>query len=345
MARARPEIWLYRLIPWLPQVSIELSRGVAGQSTSWSSAPNRGNRSASPNLPFMRRRFLSLAAVIAMGSILAPQAISDSHAGPDAPSESSPTSTRTAIVMTGSREGWAPMTLPRSTRVQGMLNFSGDGRLIAFVIVPDPVPSRWTQGPFLYGVSFGRCSSPGCNVNDLGRGWFYFGDSRLPPGNYRFYLVMDGARARVELPVRGLNQGIRLRAKRHFSLDVRTLTPRIAGPNHTVLSAGNSSRLTGPGLALHALWMDTSATAVAAWGDCVYRRGQAVPDESIAYLPTNLGACRTDAEGSVETAATMDGLRLTTSSAHTYLPKAIGAWYATAAAVKDAGAVAAWLKF
>lgn len=248
-----------------------------------------------------------------------------------------------AIVISGSHSGWARFTLRKSVHVDGLMNFAGNGRMVAFALVPDPVPTKWTSGTFLYGVSFGRCSSPGCKA-DRGRGWFYFGSSRLPRGHYRLYLIADGARARVELPLQGLSRTIHLRAEHEANVRIRTLTPRVSNtPGQTVLSAGDSSKLTGGGLAFQGLWLDTSATAAASWGDCVYRQDEEVPDETVAYLP---GPCSPPGiEDTVDTFGAVDGLRLTSSAARPYLPKAMGAWYATASMVKDAGAVAVWLKF
>jgi hypothetical protein len=250
------------------------------------------------------------------------------------------------VILRGSDSGWARLRLSRPVRVTGTVTISGAGRIIGFVLVPDPLPRTWTSGPFLYGASFGRCATSACKPS-LARGGFQFGSSRLPAGKYRIYLIADAASAHVEIPLKGLKHNLRVDVDHKARVDIRSLTPRLDQvPGRALYSAGSKSQIGGKGLALQGMWLDSSASVVGTWGNCIYKRGQTMPDPKIAYLPANLEACRApDPEDSLATVGQVEGLRVTTSSAYSYLPKALGAWYSSASLIRGAGAVAAWLRF
>jgi hypothetical protein len=251
------------------------------------------------------------------------------------------------IVLSGLTSGWTSFRLQEPVQIGDHPTlFRGGGRVIAFVILPDPVPVEWHRAPFFYGASFGRCSDPGCKPRD-GRSNLTFGNIRLPAGKYRMYLMTDRARALVDVRVYGLDENLKLEPSHKVNRIVRTLNPVVNDSfGRIAYSAGTTSPLAGRGIAFHSLWIDSSVSVAGVWGHCIYRRGDEVPDPPLTYLPFSPESCRNpDIEDSFATVGHTEGMRITTSGALSYLPKAIGSWYLSASDVEDSGAVAAWLKY
>lgn len=102
----------------------------------------------------------------------------------------------------------------------------------------------------------------------------------LPAGSYRLYVVPDGAAAEFSLRLGGLAGAVTIAPTRPARADLSLPAMRVAG-TAPANSATAGTRLTGPGLGLQALWLDTAAHAAAQYSLC-HRAGEAAVEPADA---------------------------------------------------------------
>lgn len=226
--------------------------------------------------------------------------------------------------------------------------FSGDGRLIAFVLTMEAGKYPLGDGPTLIGWSFGRCEEKGCEAkgflinNVVATGPLKEKDGRsvLPAGDYRLYFVQDGARARIEFEFEGLTGKTRLPLSKRLTKRVKTLVPRSdLNGQESVYWGGRATRIRGAGASILGMWVegrdrqDTSGEA----GFCIY--DDPPPDPETAYIPP----CPT-ADDQITTQMRSENNEVSYYN-HTELDRGLGAHYTTPVPIDRAGGVALWLKY
>lgn len=182
--------------------------------------------------------------------------------------------------------------LRRKSGPNPSVGLEGKGRFIGVVITDDPPkPGALT---LLLG-RFAGCIEVACDPQGDVMNVVYPFDAGtsliLDPGDYRLYLVTDGAPVRVTLnfDTRSLPDKALIRPEAPVHLDLGNPDERSpATPTRSFYSAGSLWEMTNPGLVISSLWLQMDGSSDDAdqpvYGECSYRDAPPVP-EPIAYLP------------------------------------------------------------
>jgi hypothetical protein len=188
---------------------------------------------------------------------------------------------RTTVV-TGARPAWMAVRLPAPATVATTfdstpdLEVKGRGRFVGFALVPDD-----PEVPVLLG---GRLPKSSGNFHLLmpilgqifhsGILQLYGERTTMPAGDYRLYLLPDGAPATVRLTLRGLTGRTILRpsSPARYVLE----TPEVYSPEQTpnYYSAGTVAALDSRGLIFQALWVRLNAHLEGIYHFCWYDKAE-----------------------------------------------------------------------
>lgn len=202
--------------------------------------------------------------------------------------------TRTVFRIT--EPSFLDVRIPRDTtierallRVNDDVRISGDGRFVGMLLTQargtfDPRHSR----TILVG-DYRLCAEQGCSAKPhhitYWIGFKEFGKRlEVPAGDYRLYLINDGAPARVTLDLEGLSPGTTTVAPLpHAQVQVGTPTMRLSSaPLTNIYSGGDSQRMTSPTFSWTAVWFSGSPGGVRDLGTCNYK-GPPPGEERFAY--------------------------------------------------------------
>lgn len=161
------------------------------------------------------------------------------------------------------------------------LRIRGDGRVAGFLLVRKG--SKRPQG--IYAVAFRVCDEPGCS--DGWSGWVTkivvpVGLKRLeggssfvlPRGDYRAYVITDGARVQVNLSLKDLEGSARFSPVMPAKGDVGMQSA--AGPAKNVFTAGSTYELVGRGAAVMGFVERREYGVADFYNDCLYEGGAIV---------------------------------------------------------------------
>ena len=186
----------------------------------------------------------------------------------------------------------AVMDFPLSGRNRD-LDVEGRGRFVGFLLASADGEFDYDASLLVLAGHYRRCSAAGCNArprpvtHPLGLERYERID--LPAGDYRLYLINDGAPARLTLRLDGLDGEVRLPAARPAHVDVRE--PEVQASAGGVYAAGQTQRIARSTLSWNTRWFVAEPSVVTEFGTCVYEDRPPVPDE-LAYFHTcrELGA-------------------------------------------------------
>jgi hypothetical protein len=182
------------------------------------------------------------------------------------------------------------------------LRLQGAGRAVGVALTPPPP----VEGPlfgssrFLISGRFGQCPERACDPQGEvlnfqqpsvfpgggGDGWH-----KLAPGDYRLYLIADGAPVRIRLELRGLQGRIVISPRAPGPIDLKTPTVRAAtlgGPSY--YAAGDVFEAGSRGLAMTMLSLRGPRDPLySAYGACGYWSGSINLPQQAAYGPHCFG--------------------------------------------------------
>ena len=253
-------------------------------------------------------------------------------------------------VIVGRRSAWTDVHLPSPVKVMigktgaGQVVLKGGGRISGFALVEEAANGRPRSG--IYGFRFGHCPTVGCAPESPSVVLGGLSGNRaeiLPAGKYRLYIVADGSPVRISLRLPGLEGKVRVAPDKSGSIHLRSpASETVQTTQGRFSSAGFASELQDSGLVVMGAWVRGDTALAGLVGHCIYE--QEPPPDQLAFLPP----CPTaDYSPRVisgpETPggsffAVIEGAMLTT-------PKALGAYYASAAQVADAGFIATEIEF
>ena len=191
-------------------------------------------------------------------------------------------------VISGDHIVGMPVHIPRPTSVEGdpfsndNVSYSGAGRVVGLVLVEEG--GKLSKASELISVRWSFCGKPGCKPNreDVteistssdwgGKRW------RLPAGDYRLYLIADGAPVEVTLRLDGLAGSTSLRPSDHVGGEIAApasdFVPDPAG--NILLGRGDPVKMPAQGLLIDGDTMGfVLGPSVTAQGSCFWRgRGE-----------------------------------------------------------------------
>ena len=187
-------------------------------------------------------------------------------------------------VINGSRTASVAVRLPRAVDfdVSDIATVSPRGRITGIVLKKD---GAW-NAPYVSAIHVGFCAERGCEAT-FPKGAFGFiwapGSTnglsgRLPAGNYRLHVVVDGAPTTVTITFRGLKGKVRITPTGPARAAVVAPKPTVAEPaSSPALFAGGSAHTTGSRGGIHhmSVWKELPAMAPrSAVGQCIYSDGK-----------------------------------------------------------------------
>lgn len=222
---------------------------------------------------------------------------------------------------------------------------TGDGRVVAAVLTQEVASGEIGSGPSMYVWSLGRCAERACETTGFRTTWLFSenlvesdGRQVLPAGNYRLYLVADGAPARVRIDLADLSGYRRLSPSRPVQSELRTLAPLSAEDEEgSVYYGGRRAPSEGSGFALAGLWLDGEGSDTQA-GSCIYETRTPPPGQT-AFAPPCPAA-----DVSTLSFASGDYNEVGYFSLGSF-PQAMGLWRKAAETTQKAGGVTVWMKF
>lgn len=182
-------------------------------------------------------------------------------------------------VVTANRSAWVPVRLPRAVDFDPSRHVSLDARgRLAGVFLKKT--GAWNS-PVASRVLIGWCGTPGCppTFPKNGRSEVFVPGGngvtgRLPAGEYRLYVVTDGAPVRATITLRGVGGGtIRLTPTRPARVAVLDPKPTLAEPADGPLlyAAGSHRDVANGGYNVTVVWKDHPAKPPpSATGVCRY---------------------------------------------------------------------------
>lgn len=254
-------------------------------------------------MPYTRSwtTFLALCVVTAAGAV--------APAPPVAAGPPSPITLRKVNVVEGRESGAVEVRIPSEVEVDLILqtyrdagptrsvSIDGGGRAVGLVLAPPPPVGEILNSPTFFAAGrFGECGEPGCDpqgeVVNFQEPFVYPGGEgarshTLAPGDYRLYLIADGAPVRIKLVLRGLKGRTRITPAAPAPVDLKTPTVHasyMGGPSYFM--AGDTFDGGRRGIALSLLSLHGPVDpAYSSYGMCgFYRTTVNLPDE-VAYGP------------------------------------------------------------
>lgn len=172
------------------------------------------------------------------------------------------------------------------------LQVQGSGRFAGIVLTREPAFERDT----LVGAIIRRCAKRACK----GRGIpltnpmnMKVGSRiQLSPGDYKLYVITDGAPIKVRLVLHGLKGERSVAVQRRIDYSIGEMAVHVRGPERAPLYvAGEAVDLDRPAFVLDALWLAGTPSGFTDLGTCLYEGVPSTP-EPVAYstLCEELGA-------------------------------------------------------
>ncbi|MGH2755251.1 MAG: hypothetical protein ACRDLB_12585 [Actinomycetota bacterium] len=168
----------------------------------------------------------------------------------------------------------------------------GGGPFAGFILTENPAPEQEVRTVLIAG-RFQECDGRVCKQgprpmnymepsDDFGRGPRM---KKIPPGEYRLYLVTDGADTDVTFRLHGLRGSVKLHPTKQSSADMKPLRPNLSlDQGLSVSSAGNTYHLGPQGLVLVNLFLSAEEFKGIELGACLYSVPTAPPSE-VSYGP------------------------------------------------------------
>lgn len=180
----------------------------------------------------------------------------------------------------------AVMDFPLSGRNRDV-DVQGRGRFVGFLLASAAGGFDYDDSLLVLAGHYRRCSTAGCDgrprpvTHPLGLERYERID--LPAGDYRLYLINDGAPAQLTLRLDGLDGEVRLPAGRPARVDVREPDVQVSAGG--VYAAGQTERIARSTLSWNTRWFLAEPSVVTEFGTCVYDDRPPVPDD-LAYFHT-----------------------------------------------------------
>jgi hypothetical protein len=195
---------------------------------------------------------------------------------------------RGKTVVVADRTSVATVRIPIETDpFEWDIRLHGRGR-VRGLVVTQRGESTWDT-PTFFTVSPGHCHTAGCGQPETERGWsFLTGRGDLPAGEYRLFLIADGAPMQANIAIPGLTGSTRIALTEPAAADVDSFRTRaLATPDGMVYTGGGFSEMGGDtrGLALMEMWGYRERTEAYpyGWGLCLYwERSHPAPDHAFA---------------------------------------------------------------
>ncbi len=207
-------------------------------------------------------------------------------------------------VLNGSSTGYVKVALPRpvtidsgepnepGNAINADITVTGNGRFVGVALVQDPYPGARDARRFFLAGRFAGCDEAGCKPTDNSIETMYdlqqdAADTlRLEAGNYRLYLIADGAPVRATIHLHGLSGRRSLEVTEPADLDLQTPPSRVdtdAGGGR-LWSAGSS--FAGGQVGFSMSWLEIEAEDFSGMevGICQYNAIEP-PPAHIAYGP------------------------------------------------------------
>lgn len=207
-------------------------------------------------------------------------------------------------VFRGTSTGYVNVSFPRAATlaadepdrpddsINADITVTGKGRFVGIALVQDPYPGARDPHRFFLAGRFGACDDPGCRATKRSLETMYdlqqdADDTlRLEAGDYRLYLIADGAPVIATLRLHGLSGRRSLQVARPAKLDYQASSTRIDtdAAGGRVWSAGNS--FSGGQVGFSLSWLEVEAADFSGLesGICQYNAFEPPPPE-IAYGP------------------------------------------------------------
>lgn len=193
------------------------------------------------------------------------------------------------------RSSYAEVSIPKGARWKWdpfgsrSLSLKGNGRVAGFMLLHED--SERPRG--LIGASFRVCDKPACSkgwsgwlttlVIPIGLKWPEKGLTfDLPAGDYRAYVIADGAPVDVRLGLKDVSGSTEVTPTHPVASSVGV--DAAPEPIKNFFSAGSTFELQGRGLSVQAFVERHGPGAIDLYNDCLYRGVPELPDE-IAFTP------------------------------------------------------------
>lgn len=179
---------------------------------------------------------------------------------------SEPAAVAGTTIVSASKSGFVDVAFPREARLSNRqfrnpdLDFEGGGRVVGLVLVRLGLPREEALELDLTRWSF--CGGRGCEPRRpvefaMATNWrdSHWTDDQwvIPPGNYRMYVITDGADVRLEVTFSGLTGEAHLSPSHPATIGVRV--PHVTTPRdqENVVVAEDTFEMTSPGLMVEAV--------------------------------------------------------------------------------------------
>lgn len=243
------------------------------------------------------------------------------------------------------------------------IDISGAGRTVGFALTRQR-PSDDLSKRFLMATRMSKCRFEGCTSRHdpiVFMRPFEFGDGpilmKIQRGNYRLYLIADGAPVKITLKLRGLRGHRVIRPAAPALIDVQAPRTRVLtqGNRRSVYSAGSTYRTGTRGFFVSAIYVLGRRFEGAVWGMCAYN-GPAPPEDT-AFGPhcsaLTYGGLGSGTFGYFSGGPTARGFWVVIMSTYgaASLPpnfdgrRSLGAWYASPGPLDEFGSQAFYLSY
>ena len=223
----------------------------------------------------------------------------------------------------------------------------GGGRLAGFLLIEAPERKDYANRRMFFAFRPPTCWERGCDGRTGQIGSIGVGKSpdgwRLPAGNWRLYLIADGAPVRLKLRLTGLSGRARFYPEGRSRAAGIDAVPVQHDPGGTgnVYSAGSEGPVRAGSEGFGVLVMSTTGAAKAAssWGECVYQ--EEVPAGPLTWMP----GCPTG-ESLLRSYSGPSGGHEFGLARFVYdIPAGLGSWHVTAGTPTETNALAMWIPF
>lgn len=226
-------------------------------------------------------------------------------------------------------------------------SYEGDGRIRGFILRRLGTYEQEGHRPVMQSVNIGQCETRGCKARKRHNFTFIvcFCNSRRLSGTWELYVLADGAPVTVTFKIKTLSGTTHVPVAGPVRSEIKTLEPRVhEDGTDTVFSAGDFTELNEANFGMVGLWVIGDPHSATAVGDCTYYPENRLtpPNEDVAFTP---GCPLSDGYTHPWVDPDLGEGGMVFTSASQCCPVGVGGWYATAAAVKDYGAVALWIDY
>ncbi|MDQ3915313.1 MAG: hypothetical protein M3323_08300 [Actinomycetota bacterium] len=253
-------------------------------------------------MTILRLKGLAVAAVAA--SLVT--ALLPTHAGAAKPRQTGPVVLGADNVISGTT-GYTAVTIPKGahfpakTGENPYFRISGRGRFVGALLV-QAGNGLLRDGVSLFVGRYSFCDAPACDPVEPTQVLITRGTDRegtLPPGDYRLYLITDGAPASVAMRFDGLTGKTKIVPDVRLDAEVTEPATNIAAPGNLAHSYARSYDFKGvKGFTFKVLSIKGDAWAAGRYGDCIYGSDPLLP-APVGYIapecPGGLGIWTLDA--------------------------------------------------